>query len=168
MKSRSCGLVHDELARPDSATPHSDPSEWGHEPLAGAKSIDRATFSSFRAIDPRSYQFGTNSPVESRDGGRLEGASRIGVRDMLSCQSPMPAGAGTPRYEKPELWLGTANWHGGFCHAPTPTLAGDKPLASRSLRPHYISPLPAPLDSSAFAGKTELGPPCGRRWWYRG
>ena len=85
------------------------------------------------------------------------------------------------------LWLGTANWRGGFCHAPprpqrgtsprttlshsalgrgstirhtkvwragvvawyselarrilrrpTPTPAGDKPLASRSLRPHYI------------------------------
>ena len=27
----------------------------------------------------------------------------------------MPAGAGTPRYEKQELWFGTANRHGGFC-----------------------------------------------------
>ena len=30
----------------------------------------------------------------------------------------MPAGAGTLRYEKPEMWLGTANWRGGFSHAP--------------------------------------------------
>ena len=29
-------------------------------------------------------------------------SSRIGVRDMLSYQSLMPAGAGTPRYENPE------------------------------------------------------------------
>ena len=34
---------------------------------------------------------------------------------MLSYQLLMPACAGTPRYEEPELWLGTANWHGGFC-----------------------------------------------------
>ena len=47
--------------------------------------------------------------------GYSDGLSRIGVRDMLSYQSLMPAGAGTPRYEKPELWFGTANWHGGFC-----------------------------------------------------
>ena len=38
----------------------------------------------------------------------------------------MPAGSGTPRDEKPELWFGTANWHGGFCHAP--------PLRGTSLR----------------------------------
>ena len=50
---------------------------------------------------------------------------------MLSYQSLMPAGAGTPRYEKPELWFGAANWHGGFCHGATPTPAGDKP-------PRYI------------------------------
>ena len=37
---------------------------------------------------------------------------------MLSSQSLMPAGAGTPRHEKRELWFGTANWHGGFCYAP--------------------------------------------------
>ena len=37
---------------------------------------------------------------------------------MLSYQLSIPAGAGTPRYEKPELWFGTANWRGGFCHAP--------------------------------------------------
>ena len=47
---------------------------------------------------------------------------------------------------------------------PTPTPAGDKPLASRSLRPHYIphSPplwIPAPYrgSGSAFAGETKWG-----------
>ena len=45
--------------------------------------------------------------------GALE--NRVGA---FSYQSLMPAGAGTPRYEKPELWFGTANWRGGFCHAP--------------------------------------------------
>ena len=39
-----------------------------------------------------------------------------------------------------ELW--PASWRGGFPR-PTPAPAGDKPLASRSLRPHYI-PLSSP------------------------
>ena len=34
--------------------------------------------------------------THERDGKH---SSRIGVRDMPSYQSPMPAGAGTPRYE---------------------------------------------------------------------
>ena len=46
---------------------------------------------------------------------------------MLSYQSLMPVGAGTPRYEKPELWLSTANWHGGFRHAPPRPLRGTSP-----------------------------------------
>ena len=41
--------------------------------------------------------------------------SRIEIRDMLSYQSLMPAGAGTPRYEKRELWFDTVNRRGGFC-----------------------------------------------------
>ena len=55
------------------------------------------------------------------------GLSRIGVRRMVSLQWRMPAGAGTPRYEKPELWLGTASWRGGFCHAPTRPQRGTSP-----------------------------------------
>ena len=39
----------------------------------------------------------------------------------------MPAGAGTPRYEKPELWFGTANLRGGFCHAPPRPQRGTSP-----------------------------------------
>ena len=35
---------------------------------------------------------------------------------------------------------------------PTPTPAGDKPLASRSLRPRYISPLPSSVDSGPVSG----------------
>ena len=45
---------------------------------------------------------------------------------------------GLPRthqgYEEPELSFGTElNWHGGFCHAPGPTPAGDKPPRYRTL-----------------------------------
>ena len=96
----------------------------------------RATFS-HSAFDHRST-IRHVSPAESRDGGRLEGASRIGVRDMLSCQSLMPAGAGTPRYEKPELWRGTANWHGGFCHAVPDPSGGQAPALHFLIPPSTI------------------------------
>ena len=82
----------------------------------------------------------------------------------------MPAGAGTPRYGKLELWLGTANWHGGYCHAPPPTPAGDKPpryidrgrrtrffdrrVAARSWCVYSRAP-PRPFWIPAFAGMTE-------------
>ena len=46
---------------------------------------------------------------------------------MLSYQSPVSAGAGTPRCEKLELWLGTANWHRGFCHAQARPQRGTSP-----------------------------------------
>ncbi len=55
------------------------------------------------------------------------------------CQSLIPACAGTPRYENPELPFHAANSHSGFCHAPPPAPAGDKP-------PRYIShPRPSGL-----------------------
>ena len=73
------------------------------------------------AFDRRNDEFG---------GGNH--SSRIGVRDMLSYQSLVPAGAGTPRYEKPELWLGTARWHRGFCHAPPAPSGGQAPRATFS------------------------------------
>ena len=41
------------------------------------------------------------------------------------------------------------------------------PDPSGGQAPALHSPLPAPLDSG-FRRKDELGPPCGRRWWYRG
>ena len=68
---------------------------------------------------------------------------------MLSYQSLMPAGAGTPRYEKLELWHGTANWHRGFCHAPPP------PQRGTSLRTTF--PSPHPLWIPALAGVTQWG-----------
>ena len=49
---------------------------------------------------------------------------------MLSYQLSMPAVAGTPRYEKPELWLGTTNWHGGFCDATPRPQRGTSPRAT--------------------------------------
>ena len=78
----------------------------------------------------------------------LDSCPRIGVRGMLSYQSLVPAGAGTPRCEKTELWFGTVNWHGGFCYAPPPTPAGDKP-------PRYIfsfRPRRSVYNSARFAG----------------
>ncbi len=44
---------------------------------------------------------------------------------------------GTPRFEEPELWLGTASWRGGSCHAP-PTPAGDEPPRYIFLRPAFM------------------------------
>ena len=86
--------------------------------------------------------------------GRRSGLSRIVVRDMLSYQSLISAGAGTPSYEKPELWLGTANWHGGFCHAPPRPQRGTSP-SPREVRPRYIfsfRPRPSVYNSARFAG----------------
>ena len=60
---------------------------------------------------------------------------------LFSYQSLMPAAAGTPRYEKPELWFGTANWHGGFCHAPRRPSGGQAPrLAKSSTALHLLIP----------------------------
>ena len=62
----------------------------------------------------------------------------------------MPAGAGTPRYEKPELWHGTANWHGGFCHATPRPQRGTSPRATfPSPHPFWI-PAPYPGTGHAF------------------
>ena len=67
---------------------------------------------------------------------------------LFSYQSLMPVGAGTPRYEKLELWLGTANWHRGFCHSPT--------RPQRGTSPRTTFPIPAPLDSG-LRRNDELG-----------
>ena len=46
------------------------------------------------------------APVPALVAGRWREPSRIGVRDMLSHESLMPAGAGTPRYEKLDALVG--------------------------------------------------------------
>ena len=51
----------------------------------------------------------------------------------FSYQSLIPACACTPRYEKLELWVGSANWHGGFCHAPTRPQRGTSPRTTLAL-----------------------------------
>ena len=84
---------------------------------------------------------------------------------MLSCQSLVPrifvpiAREGwcrrTARCEKPELWLGTTEFARRILPRPTPTPSGDKPLASRSLRPRYIFSFrhrPSVYNSVRFAG----------------
>ena len=97
MKIRSCDLVW-RVGTVDSATPHPDPS-GGQAPAL------RPSVYNF-LIPPSTIglQFGT---FRRRRAG-TEGDWRahplwIGVRGMLSCQSLMPVGAGTPRYENPEL-----------------------------------------------------------------
>ena len=47
--------------------------------------------------------------------------------NSFSCQSFMPVAAGTPNCENPEVWLGTANWHVGFCYAPPRPQRGTSP-----------------------------------------
>ena len=81
--------------------------------------------------------------------------SRIGVREMLSYQSLMRVGAGTPRYEKARVVVCYGELARRILPRPTPTPAGDKPLASRSLRPRYIlscRPRPSVYNSARFAG----------------
>ena len=76
-------------------------------------------------------------------GGRLHAILREPPISLGSCRL-VPA----HEYEKRELWFGKANWHGGFCHAPPPTPAGDKP-------PRYIfsfRPRPSVYNSARFAG----------------
>ncbi len=51
---------------------------------------------------------------------------------------PMPAPAGTPRYEMPGLWLGAANWHGGFCHAHPDPSGGQAPALHFLIPPSTI------------------------------
>ena len=82
--------------------------------------------------------------VRSRElGGLWREPWRLNVREQLlgfvgeptvleGVPSLIRATAGSPRYEKPELWLGTANWHGGFCHAPPRPLRGTSPRATFS------------------------------------
>ena len=111
----------------------------------------RTTFSR-SAIDRRSTTR-QDSPVEGRYRvdwcGMLVRHIPVGARKRLmrfrtnrSCR----LGAGTPRYEEPDLWLGYSELAQWILPGPTPTPAGDKP-------PHYISPSP-PLWIPAFAGMT--------------
>ena len=72
----------------------------------------------------------------------------------------MPAGAGTPRYEKPELWLGKANWHGETCYAPSQPQRGTSPRATLTVAgvPGFsINVLPRGHGAwiPAFAGMTK-------------
>ena len=50
---------------------------------------------------------------------------------FCSHYSHVPTAAGTPRYEKPEVWFGKAYRHGRFAYAPRPTPARDKPTRYR-------------------------------------
>ena len=64
----------------------------------------------------------------------------------FSYQSLIPAAAGTPRCEKPELSFGTGSWRGGFCHAPTRPQRGTSP-SPREVFDRTTFPNPHPLDS---------------------
>ncbi len=66
--------------------------------------------------------------IASTGGFRIHVARRV---TSISYQSLIPTVAGIPRDENPELPFRAANSHRGFCHAPPPAPAGDKP-------PRYI------------------------------
>ena len=69
---------------------------------------------------------------------------RIGVRGRLF--AGMTNSGGT------ELWLGTVNQHGGFCHAPPRPQRGTSPSPREVFdRATFPSPTP-PLDSSPVSG----------------
>ena len=112
MKTRSRGLVQ-WIGTADSAGPHPDPS-GGQAPALhffippSTIGLQFGTFRRWRAgieVDWRGH-FRTNDEWgagltkgcrEWRMRGCRSGLSRIVVRDMLSSQSLMPAGAGRPR-----------------------------------------------------------------------
>ena len=75
--------------------------------------------------------------------------SLIRERDMLPDQSLVPVAAGPPRYEKRELWVGTANWDGGFCHAAPRPQRGTSPRATFSHS--AIGHRPSVYNSARFA-----------------
>ena len=109
------------------------------------------------ASDRRNDKFARVPPTRTHDGKRL-----------FSYQSLMPVGAGTPKYEKPELWLGPANWHDGFCHAPPRPQRGTSPRAtfSHSAIDHrstvrHVSPAESRDGGRIFVPMT--GPPVGIR-----
>ena len=55
---------------------------------------------------------------ETKWGRRVDLGGGIAVGVLLRDVSAwIPAFAGMTNSEGPELWLSTANWHGGFCHA---------------------------------------------------
>ena len=155
VKTRSSGFIR-RIRTGDSAMPRPDPS--GGQSTRLAKSSTALRF----LVRPSAMGLGLGRIRRWRAGvevdwrvvafGQSRGhvtSSRIGVRDMLSHQSLMLAGAGTPRYENSELRFYAATSHGGFLPCPGPTPAGDKP-------PHYISQSP-PTWIPAFAGMTNVG-----------
>ncbi len=130
MKSRSCGLVQ-RIGTADSATPHPDPS-GGQAPRL-AKSSTALHF----LIPPSAVglQFGTFR--RWRAGIEVDWRAHPGSESGTCFRTN---GAGTRRWILPR---------------PTPTPAGDKPLASRSLRPRYIFSFrhrPSVYNSARFAG----------------
>ena len=110
-------------------------------PGKGMKMVGRRTVHSRRA-SRRVMGWGQvpalHVSLATLDGSR---PSRIRVRDTVSCQLPVPDGAGRPRYGKPELWFGAANWHGGFCYAPPDPCGGQASALHFSPPGFYALPL---------------------------
>ena len=152
-KSRSCDLVR-RVGAADSATPHPDPS-GGQAPRLALSS----TALHFPIPAPWILACAgmTNGGPGTTSGGAVEcghtrchvTSSRIGVRDMLSYQSLMPAGAGTRRYENRGLVAGRVS-------------------VSLVPPPPVLDSGPVPECGACFCAKDTMGSPCRRRWWYRG
>ena len=126
MKNRSCGLVQ-RIGTVDSAAPHPDPC--GGQAPALQDSGCRRNYKAW-PLEGFGSLWSHPSPLDS--GLRRNDPVGIQALSRPRYQSLIPDTAGTPKYEKPELWLGTANWHDGFCHAPPRPLRGTSPRATFS------------------------------------
>ena len=107
MKSRSCGLVQ-RFGTAVSATPHLHPC-GGQAPALHF----------FIPPSTTGLQFGTFR--RWRVGMVVDW--RAHFRAIPSYELPRTHQG----YEEPELSFGTANWHGGFCHAPPRPQRGTSP-----------------------------------------
>ena len=122
-----------------SAAPHPDPSGGQSPRLAKSSTALHFSIPAPSGFRPRIGVQGrlfAGMTIRKIDGIPRHNRSGVGA---FSQQSLMPAAAGAPRYEKPALCLGTASWHGGFCHAPPPPQRGTSPRTT--------FPIPSPLDS---------------------
>ena len=130
MKSRSYDIIR-RFRTGDFALPRPYPSR-GTSP-SPREVFDRTTFFSIPApLDSglrRNDEWGAGL---ASAGAVVCGHSR-GRERSFSYQSLIPACAGTPRDEKPQLRLATANWHGAFCYAPPRPQRGTSPRATLAL-----------------------------------
>ena len=84
---------------------------------------------------------------------------------FCSHYSHVPTAAGTPRYEKPEVWFGKAYRHGRFAYAPRGTspratgfrLSPERRGSSRQPGPAGVTGIIYPVSESGTCFRTNSG-----------